>query len=254
MAEVAQPLEPPIFAWLERDAHLARAFTARPGGVSDDAYAGLNLGSRVNDDPAAVARNRAILATELGLSPESLVFLHQVHGADVVEVHGPTRAEPIADAVVTTATGLGIAALAADCVPVLLSDPSAGVIAAAHVGRPGLVAGTASAAVSAMRDLGARRIEAVLGPAVCSACYEVPQQLHDDVVALIPSAHAVSSTGTPALDIARGVLTQLAELGVGARQVLGCTRESPQHYSYRRDGVTGRHAGVIALLRAPGRP
>lgn len=241
-----------MFAWLDEGSRVVRGFTDRHDGHSAGAHAGLNLGSRVADDPAAVARNRAAAAAALGVPAGNLVFLHQVHGAQVATVTEPwgPEDEPEADALVTTVPGLALVVLAADCVPVLLADPVEGVIGAAHVGRPGLLAGTVAAVVERMRSLGAVDLDAAVGPAVCGSCYEVPQQMHDDAVALVPAARAVSATGTPALDIATGVLAQLSAAGVSARQVLGCTRESGSLYSYRRDGVTGRHAGII-LLRPP---
>ena len=244
---IPQPAASGPFAWSANGPRVTRCFTRRGTGASRAPYAGLNLGSRVEDNPAAVARNRATAAAALGLGEERVVYLHQVHGADVAVLDSVPDREPVADALVTTTPGLGLAVLAADCVPVLLADEITGVIGAAHVGRPGLVAGTVAAVVAAMRARGATAIDAAVGPAVCGACYEVPQQMHDEVVALVPQAHAVSVTGTPAVDIARGVLAQLHALGVPATQVLGCTRESDDLYSYRRDGRTGRHAGLIVL-------
>jgi len=244
---IPQPDDAGPFAWSANGPRVTRCFTRRGTGASRAPYAGLNLGSRVEDNPAAVARNRATAAAALGLGEERVVYLHQVHGADVAVLDSVPDREPVADALVTTTPGLGLAVLAADCVPVLLADEITGVIGAAHVGRPGLVAGTVAAVVAAMRACGATAIDAAVGPAVCGACYEVPQQMHDEVVALVPEADAVSATGTPAVDIARGVLAQLRALGVPATQVLGCTRESDDLYSYRRDGRTGRHAGLIVL-------
>lgn len=234
-----------MFGWQSTRDGITRALTDRHGGHSSGAFDALNLGSRVGDDPAAVVVNRAALATALGLAPDRLVFLHQVHGADVVTVTGPVADEPPADAIVTAEPGLAIAVLAADCVPVLLADPVAGLIGAAHVGRPGLTAGTVAAVVDRMRALGADRLDAVVGPAVCGACYEVPADLAAQVTAYVPEAAAVSRDGTAALDIAAGVLAQLAGLGIPAVRAGGCTRESADHYSYRRDGRTGRHAGVV---------
>ncbi len=157
---------------------------------------------------------------------------------------------PAVDAVVTARRGLALAVLTADCVPVLLADPVAGVVGAAHAGRPGLVAGVVPAAVEAMRGLGAEppRIVARTGPAICGACYEVPEAMRAEVAALAPRAHAETSWGTPALDVAAGVLAQLDALGVrDARRSPTCTRESADHFSYRGDRVTGRLAGYTWL-------
>ncbi|GAA4353120.1 peptidoglycan editing factor PgeF [Angustibacter luteus] len=234
------------------------ALTDRVGGSSPAPYAtaggagGLNLGSHVGDDPALVVANRTAVAAALGLPTDRLVVANQVHGARVVQVDGPWVGAPAdADALVTTSTELALAVLVADCVPVLLAAPDDGVVAVAHAGRPGMAAGVVPAAVSAMRDLGARHVVARLGPSVCGRCYEVPLDLREQVAASQPASRTVTWTGTPALDVAAGVLQQLAELDVPVRQLPGCTRESDSLYSYRRDGRTGRFAGV-AVLRSAG--
>ncbi|MBD0708509.1 MULTISPECIES: peptidoglycan editing factor PgeF [unclassified Streptomyces] len=228
------------------------AFTDRWGGVSAVPYEELNLGGAVGDDPEAVRANRALAAGALGLAPDRVVWMNQVHGAGVAEVDGPwtTGDVPSVDALVTARRGLGLAVLTADCVPVLLADPVAGVVAAAHAGRPGMVAGVVPAALAAMVRLGAEpaRVVARTGPAVCGRCYEVPEAMRAEVAAVEPAAWAETSWGTPAVDVAAGVLAQLERLGVADRQASGvCTRESGDHYSYRRDRITGRLAGYVWL-------
>ncbi|MFJ5548268.1 peptidoglycan editing factor PgeF [Streptomyces sp. NPDC093225] len=228
------------------------AFTDRWGGVSAVPYEELNLGGAVGDDPAAVRENRARAARSLGLAPEGVVWMNQVHGRDVAVVDGPWADGPVpaVDAVVTTRPGLALAVLTADCTPVLLADPVAGVAAAAHAGRPGLVAGVVPAVVEAMAALGADpvRITARTGPAVCGRCYEVPADMREAVAAVVPQAYAETSWGTPAVDVVAGVHAQLVALGVRdlARSTV-CTLESPDHYSYRRDRTTGRLAGYVWL-------
>ncbi|MCU7825262.1 peptidoglycan editing factor PgeF [Kitasatospora sp. DSM 101779] len=227
------------------------ASTTRWGGVSTSPYGELNLGGAVGDDPAAVRRNREIAARELGLDPADVVWMNQVHGADVAVVtqRQPAGQAPTVDAVVTDRP-LALAVLTADCTPVLLADRAAGVVGAAHAGRPGLAAGVVPAAVRAMAELGAdpARITAVLGPAVCGRCYEVPAGLRDEVAAIVPAARAETSWGTPALDVAAGVVAQLAEAGVTdvVRSDV-CTLESDDHYSYRREQRTGRLASYVWL-------
>ncbi|MFG3493650.1 peptidoglycan editing factor PgeF [Streptomyces sp. NPDC047928] len=229
------------------------AFTDRWGGVSAVPYEELNLGGAVGDDPAAVRANRELAARELGVDPAEVVWMNQVHGRDVAVVGGPWPAQapvPAVDAVVTARRGLPLAVLTADCVPVLLADPVAGVVAAAHAGRPGLVAGVVPAAVETMITLGAEpsRIIARTGPAVCGRCYEVPEAMRDEVAAVEPAARAETGWGTPAVDVTAGVHAQLDALGVRDRRASGvCTRESGDHYSYRRDRTTGRLAGYVWL-------
>ncbi|GAB3874846.1 peptidoglycan editing factor PgeF [Terrabacter terrigena] len=224
-------------------------FTGRSAGRGSGPYAGLNLGGHVGDDADDVEDNRRALAAELDLSRERVVFMNQVHGTDVVEVAGPWAGDPPpVDAIVTRAADLAVAVLVADCVPVLLHDDTAGVLGAVHSGRPGMLSGIIGRAVDAMRDLGARSVSATVGPSVCGRCYEVPEDMARAAAAATPASAARSWTGTPAIDVAAGVVEQLASAGVGIQWVPGCTRESDDLYSYRRDGRTGRFAGV-ALRR-----
>ncbi|CAL9561542.1 peptidoglycan editing factor PgeF [Streptomyces sp. enrichment culture] len=228
------------------------AFTDRWGGVSAAPYEELNLGGAVGDDPGAVRANREAAAKHLGLDSSRVVWMNQVHGAATAVVDEPwgDRPVPEVDAVVTARRGLALAVLTADCVPVLLADPVAGVVAAAHAGRPGLVAGVVPAAVRAMTGLGAdpARIVARSGPAVCGRCYEVPGAMRDEVAAAEPSAYAETSWGTPAVDVGAGVHAQLERLGVREREHSPvCTLESDDHFSYRRDRTTGRLAGYVWL-------
>ncbi|WP_269854373.1 peptidoglycan editing factor PgeF [Streptomyces sp. RPT161] len=228
------------------------AFTDRWGGVSAAPYEELNLGGAVGDEPRAVRENRELAAKALGLDPGAVVWMNQVHGNDVAVVTAPWDGAPVpaVDAVVTARPGLALAVLTADCVPVLLADPVAGVVAAAHSGRPGLVAGVVPAAVEAMTGLGARpeRITAFTGPSVCGRCYEVPGEMRAAVAESVPEAWAQTSWGTPAVDVAAGVHAQLARLGVARREKSHiCTLESADHFSYRRDRTTGRLAGYVWL-------
>ncbi|KFG75990.1 peptidoglycan editing factor PgeF [Streptomyces mutabilis] len=227
-------------------------FTDRWGGVSAVPYEELNLGGAVGDDPAAVTANRDLAAKSLDVDPARVVWMNQVHGADVAVVDGPWGDGPVprVDAIVTAERGLALAVLTADCVPVLLADPAVGVVAAAHAGRPGLVAGVVPAAVRAMTELGAdpARITARTGPAVCGRCYEVPEDMRAEVAAVEPAAYAETSWGTPAVDVSAGVHAQLERLGVRDRaQSPVCTLESKDHFSYRRDRTTGRLAGYVWL-------
>ncbi|MGV9885691.1 peptidoglycan editing factor PgeF [Streptomyces sp. NPDC003395] len=228
------------------------AFTDRWGGVSAVPYEELNLGGAVGDDPDAVTTNRELAAKSLGLDAARVVWMNQVHGADVAVLEEPWGDAPVprVDAIVTARRGLALAVLTADCTPVLLADPVAGVAAAAHAGRPGMVAGVVPAALRAMMDLGAdpSRIVARTGPAVCGRCYEVPEEMRAEVAAVEPAAYAETSWGTPAVDVSAGVHAQLERLGVRDReQSPVCTRESRDHFSYRRDRTTGRLAGYVWL-------
>ena len=225
-------------------------FSDRHGGVGVAPYATLNVAQHVGDDPATVAANRAVLAARLGEAAIPLVFMDQVHGDRVVVVEAATaEAPPATDGLVTATVGLGLVVMVADCVPVLMADAEAGVVAAVHVGRPGLRSQVVLRAVEAMARLGASRARTVawLGPSVCADCYEVPADMRADVASIVTAAWATSRAGTPALDLRAGLTAELAGAGVTVTSVGPCTAESPDHFSYRRDHVTGRFAGVVWL-------
>lgn len=237
-------------------AGIGAAFTDREGGASAAPYDSLNLGGAVGDESTAVRRNRGIVGTELGVDPDRTIWMRQVHGAEVAFVTGPVHAArrapdpPAVDAIVTTEPELPLAVLVADCAPVLLADPVARVVGAAHSGRLGTAAGVVPALVAAMRERGATpdRMCAVIGPTVCGQCYEVPAPLRDEVAELVPEAYATTHAGTPGLDIRAGIAAQLRTAGVGAIDSdPRCTMETAALYSYRRDGRTGRFAGYIWL-------
>lgn len=248
--------------------HLTRggvcfAFTDRWGGVSKPPFDEFNLAGHTGDDTTFVAENRRLLAGRIGVPVERVVYMNQVHGAAVAKVNTAEPPVPSADAMVTTQRGLALAVLVADCVPVLLADPTAGVVGVAHAGRAGLLAGVVPAVVQAMRDAGGHGLIAQVGPAVCGACYEVPEAMRADVTASVPGTWAVTRAGSPALDLAGGVFAQLDELGVqcvtppaSAAQVAAarhrsmaplapCTVEDNAYFSYRRDRTTGRFAGLV---------
>jgi polyphenol oxidase len=231
--------------------HAHFAFTDRHGGVSPAPFDSLDFGSADGQSVDDVHANRLRLADDLGVSPQPWVFAHQVHGNDVVVVGADAmnRPAPEADALVTATPGVVVAMRVADCVPLLMTDPSAGVVAAVHAGRRGAVVGVAPAAVEVMCELGADvgRILARLGPSICGSCYEVPEQLRDEVAAAIPEAAAVTSWGTPAIDVPGAVIAQLRALGIEPTRVPVCTRESDDQFSYRRVHPTGRSLGVAWL-------
>ena len=223
-------------------------FTSRAGGISPDHYASLNLSYDVGDVPRFVMANRAILARWVGTP---LAYAKQVHGRDVKVLTEVPKYAPRVDALVTATPGVGLAIQVADCVPVLLADAQSGVIGAAHAGRAGLVAGVVPAVVDTMTSLGARAISAVIGPAICGQCYEVPAEMAAEAEAVIPGARSVTQWGTAGIDIPGAVASQLSAVGIAWTWVAQCTFESADLFSHRRattDGTapTGRYAGFIA--------
>ncbi|NRQ30492.1 peptidoglycan editing factor PgeF [Nonomuraea sp. NN258] len=225
------------------------AVTDRHGGVSAPPFGSRNLGGLVGDDPEAVRANRAGVAAELGV--RAVVFMRQVHGAEIAYVSEPFGDDPPpVDGVFTTEPGLALASLGADCPAVLVADPHARLVGAAHSGRPGTAAGIATALVEAMAAKGAEpgRMVALIGPGACGRCYEVPAELREQVASRVPETWSDTSWGTPALDLRAGIEAQLRAAGLPeVRHDARCTIEAEELYSHRREQPGGRFAGLIWL-------
>lgn len=239
-------------------------FTTAVGGFTHGVWGEFNLGLNVGDDPDLVMANRELLAR---LIDAPVAFTTQVHGSDFVCAPAWDRSElPVqgsdrrsvgladADAIIVTRETTAAAVLVADCVPILVADAEAGVGGVIHAGRAGLLAGVVGAAVKAMINAGARSdaLRAVIGPAACGRCYEVPAAMQAEVTARIPAAASETRDNTSALDLPAGVHAELRSAGVLAiERVATCTIESAEFYSYRRAGSagvpTGRFAGVLAF-------
>lgn len=228
-----------------------KVFTTRKGGVSKEPYGSFNLGDHVGDEPAAVNANRLRLAKAVGLEPDRIVWMEQVHSNTVTVVDGPQQSPvEVTDALVTTEKGLALAVLVADCVPVLLSDTEAGVVAAVHAGRLGARNGIVAKTVETMVGLGATpaNIHALLGPAASGKNYEVPAEMAADVERHLPGSTTTTAKGTTGVDIRVGLVRQLLSLGVRFIDAdPRCTIEDKDLFSYRREGVTGRQAGLVWL-------
>jgi purine-nucleoside/S-methyl-5'-thioadenosine phosphorylase / adenosine deaminase len=237
------------------------AFTGRAGGASAPPYASLNLGLRVGDDLRSALANRRRTATVLGLAGLPWAVARQVHSAVVLRAgrdrigQGPPEAKPPlgeGDGLVTAEPAVVLAVLCADCAPVLLADPAAGVVGVVHAGWRGLAVGVVEAGVAAMAELGADPAATVglVGPAVGGCCYEVGPEVRSAVGGRYPTALATTRSGRPALDPAAGAAEALTRAGVGQLRVAReCTFDLEERYfSHRRDhGRTGRQAGLIAL-------
>ncbi|HEV8678836.1 MAG TPA: peptidoglycan editing factor PgeF [Stellaceae bacterium] len=246
----------------EADPGIRHAFFTREGGVSKGLYASLNCGFGSGDDPLRVEENRAIAAVHLAVAPDRLVSCHQVHGTTVVTVERPwgRAGNPRADAMVTAAPGIALGILAADCAPVLFTDPAARVIGAAHGGWRGALAGVMEATVAAMVALGAAptRIRAGIGPCIAQPSYEVGPEFRaafaitdrDSVGFFTPAARA----GHFLFDLPGYIAHRLARLGLAAveRAPYDTAADASLFFSYRRacrlgEPDYGRGLAAIAL-------
>lgn len=216
-------------------------FTNRTGGVSLGAFASLNLGDHVGDSSENVTKNRSALERDFG----PIQFMNQVHGDRIVIVEEVTEIAPEADALITGIQGVALAVMVADCIPLILTSKE--IVAAVHVGRRGLANEITRKTIRTMEEMGAGAITAHIGPAICGTCYEVSQDIQDEIVRAHPSSKATTKQGTPALDLVSGLKTVLIDEGVDIKNRFECTVENPDLYSYRRDGVTGRQAGIVSL-------
>lgn len=238
----------------------------RSGGVSAGPYATLNLGGHVGDDPVAVVENRRRAAGLVGAS--AVVWLRHVHGSRILDADGDaTRPEaiknreslgaglpgtPEADGAVTVRPGVALAAIGADCAPVAIANDTA--CAAVHCGWRGLVAGVVGAGVRSVRARGSGPVCVAVGPCVCGRCYGFgADDLTAVALAVGPEVVACTSDGDPALDLRAGIHAVLRDEGVtDVVDIVMCTVESADLFSFRREGITGRH-GVIVSLDSPGR-
>ena len=245
-----------MFAFQDALGPVEVAFTDRHGGTSGGTFASLNLAEPGSDaagpdeERDAVRRNVEIVVAAFtgsdGSGPApSVVRMRQVHGADV---HVVTARSEIAtgDGLVTAEAGTVLMVRVADCVPILLADPEARVVAAVHAGNHPRTAGVVPAAVAAMRSAGARDLHAWVGPHLLGHLVAGTAHVRAEASAVVPAAYAETSWGTPALDIGAGVNAQLADAGVTTVDASRCTIEDEDLFSYRRQGTaSGRLAGLV---------
>jgi hypothetical protein len=242
---------------------LRHAFFTREGGVSEGIYAGLNGGLGSNDDPQNVAENRRRMATQMGVAPDRLLSVHQLHSPDAVVANAPWEgaSRPRADAIVTRTEGLAISITAADCGPVLLVDPNARVIGAAHAGWKGALTGILESTIETMEKIGAERggMVAAIGPLIRQHSYEVGREFverfidadADNAIFFLPSRREAHSM----FDLAGFIRMRLENAGVLMIDDLGLdTYSDERFFSYRRsvhrkEPDYGRHVHAIALQR-----
>jgi YfiH family protein len=214
----------------------------------------------VGDDDVNVSRNLERAGAALGVAPERVYFLSQVHGRQVVWVDGTKPREKVlfeeGDAVLSRTTDLACGVRTADCVPILLADPITGAVAAVHAGWRGAVEHVMEAAVTALRDAGAEAssLIAAIGPHISLAAFEVSEEVAAQLVDSSPDRNVVSRDfgSKPHVDLRRIVRAQLGALGLAESaidDVNGCTVYDDDLFSYRRDGKrSGRHLAAIVPM------
>lgn len=237
-------------------------FFTREGGVSPGIYTSLNCGPGSRDDRDAVIENRARAARWLGASSATVMTPHQVHSATaiIVEKPFPSSELPRADALVTKTPGLAIGALAADCTPVLFADPEARVVAAAHAGWRGALAGILEQTIVAMESIGAKRasIRAAVGPCINQAAYEVGPEFEAQFVAASPGNaryfRRLQDRARPHFDLPGYVENRLECVGLHAvERTSPCTYENESMFfsfrraTHRREADYGRQVSAILV-------
>ena len=179
-------------------------FTDSTGGKSAGAFLSRNLGVHVGDDLDSVEANRQQLSQEIG---RPIQFMNQVHGNTVAIIDEHIHTPPTADALVTSNPHIALAVMVADCIPLLLENQ--GSIAAVHVGRKGLLNGVSRSALATMRDLDSSPITAMIGPSICGTCYEVSEDVFDEVTSVFPQSKSQTKQGGFALDLAAALTFDL---------------------------------------------
>lgn len=236
-------------------------FFTRQGGISEGLYASLNCGLGSNDDRARVLENRRRVCAALGGDHEGVVTLYQEHGATALFVDKPVTGDlPKADAIVASTPGLVIAVLTADCAPVLLADPKAGIVAAAHAGWRGAVGGILESAISEMERAGANRsaIVAAVGPCINANAYEVGPEFKAEAMTRDPASEGFFNRATinarAHFDLPGYVASRLARAGVAASlEAARCTYENESAFfsyrrtTHRREGDYGRQISAIVV-------
>jgi YfiH family protein len=232
-------------------------FFTRRGGASSGVFEGLNCGYGSSDQRDVVATNRARVADAMEVEPVALVGVHQYHSAEVVNMTGPTDLRPKADAMVTATPGLALSILTADCQPVLFADAENGVIGAAHAGWGGALGGVLEATIDKMETLGAARdhIQAVIGPCISQAAYEVGPDYMDRFLDDDPENARFFAQGEGdrvQFDLPGYGLKRLRDAGVQAEWTRHCTYSDPaRFFSYRRSvhGKEADYGRLIATIR-----
>lgn len=223
------------------------SFFGRQGGVSKKPFDTLNIADHVEDNIEDVNKNRELLSEFLEMP---LVFIGATHSPNVVNVKSEY---PIihkdTDALVTREKNLGLVIMSADCAPIVLVDPIAHVVGVVHAGWQGMLVGVVENSVEGMLDLGAetQNMKAIIGPTISAKNFSATKERFEEVKSKEPSAAVILPNGELAVDIRKGVKTQLAKYQIKTTDLNICTFENKELFSFRRDAVTGRNATIAWL-------
>ncbi|SFO99100.1 peptidoglycan editing factor PgeF [Hydrogenimonas thermophila] len=221
-------------------------FTNRHGGVSTPPYDSLNLAFHVGDNQENVIQNRKILQNKFNL--QNIVWMDQVHSDNVQTVSSPqTKPLSACDAIITNQPNIALAVMVADCIPILMFDPKRNIIAAIHAGRNGTFLQIAPKTVKVMqKEFGSvpTDIQVIMGPSIHSCCYEIG----DDLASIVEKNFSKNYLNGRMLDLQKLNCDQLIEAQINKNHIKIskiCTCCNSDYFSYRKEGTTGRFAGVI---------
>lgn len=246
-----------FFGHLSRFEGLAHTVTTRHGGISQPPFDALNLARHVGDDETLVRANRQLVAKSLLANASELVFMNQIHSNRCLSVHSVPSEPPPCDALISATPGLTLAVMVADCIPLLFFDPEKRVVGVAHAGWKGTLGQIAAQTVERMaREFGSRpeSVLAGIGPGIGGLCYEVDEKVAHPWLETLPERfHAPlrkTAKGRWHLDLQQANRMMLIDAGLKAENIETmalCTHCEPALFSYRREGTTGRFAGLIGL-------
>ena len=233
--------------------NIIKRFTTRNGGKSSKDYNSLNLAFHVNDNKDIVLQNHKILSDQMSYNLNSLAHMKQIHSniVKIVDKKDNFNTSYECDALVTKLTNTPLMIMSADCTPLLFSDKTKAVIAVAHAGRAGAVKNIVKNTLDTMRDnffCKSEDIEVDLGPAICQDCYEVGKEIAHELEATPYNFSIKEENKKFFLDINSILIYQLEKEGIiNINNPKVCTSCDQNYFSYRRDNITGRQAGIILI-------
>ena len=235
---------------------LFHTFTDRYGGVSKPPYDSLNLATHVGDDIKNVMKNRVIISKMYSLDLRNLIYMDQIHSDHIEVIKDSMQTKiPNCDGLLTDQKGISLMVLVADCIPILLFDPVKKVIGAVHAGRNSTFKKIAKKSILKMQEVygsESKNIIVCLGASIHKCCYEISKDIADIAIKNFGEIYIKRREERYFLDLQLLNRDQLLEVGVKEENISisdECSCCNDEYFSYRRDGITGRFAGIISLRR-----